>query len=115
MILKIHFKDEWWLFDGLINIHFGLAESKRVYLDGAQWWIVIQPHMIESALDFKISEKQKLRPDIILADPAHAGSLKILYTHWVSANRIKGGEEIFFVFEEAYILNDDGKTIEVLG
>lgn len=52
------------------------------------------------------------QPDIVFADPRLMGGAELLYTHWACAVREKGGEEVFFVFNEGYILNDDGKTIE---
>jgi len=86
MIFKIDGVNKWWLFDGI----------ERVCVH-------------EGSIPVAEAEDYNTRLVIIAKRPTPADDLRL-----VTVSFRNGGEDLFLFNTRAYIMNDDGKTIDIL-
>ena len=111
MIIKIRDPhDGWWLFDDLDRVKFGFSNDRRVMMDMKDPKTLICEFTIRDPLTH---EYYPIDFDCMLIDFT-IPQCNPSYCHWVSY-RTKNGDEKLIVFNTVgYILNDDGKTIEII-
>ena len=92
MLLKIKDDRGWWMYDGYPKIHWGDSGSGDAKVDAKNEIVFrgnkCQPHLL------------------VLCDLNEERDVC-----WALC-RDKSNEEFLFVFDEGYVLNDEGKTIE---
>lgn len=89
MILKIRFKEQWWLYDNIVKIRYNTNQVTEKFLRKADWNTCLVEQEINDS-DTRIEV-------------------------WEVCYRDKQDNERVMVFDgNAYILNDEGKTIERL-
>lgn len=117
MILKINFHGSWWMYDGLSRVHYGLCHhgvdtygSDRVFMTPNQKF-----HRLSPGADMSDEEPNDsgFLPDVILTEIFNRENHQPEEVSWACAVDRKGNEK-FFVFDTAYLLNDEGKTLEIL-
>ena len=106
MILKIRgHGDSWWIFDNLERVHYGFSSDQRVEYNPNE----SIPRQFSIRDSHEDTEGTELNPDfVVLTRPCD----KARYCNWACAR--SGDREKFFVFDEAYLCNDGGKTLEVI-
>lgn len=135
MMLKIRNGGAWVLYDGIARASFGAGGEGRIrrHREKGTW-------EIRGGLAVGASEEDgaygEWEPDVVYLDP-HRAEAKVVatgkppakaiefrggepvevdrdpkYEYPAWCNCIVSGEERFFAFSEAYLLNDAGKTVE---
>lgn len=115
MILKIRNQGAWWLHDDLARVHFGNAGEGRV-----------RRNVSTAALEVRTGQQiggggadayAELTPDGVFFEPDGTERRTATmvteweYPAWV-CYRDRQDHECFVVFDEAFLLNDNGQTIE---
>lgn len=111
MILKIlggH--GEWWMYDGLVKLHWWPFAERKVSMDteGIVWIKGGDPS----------GKEEQVTPSVCVLcdqmDDAHLSKETDRRVMCFAIGRTRSGEEIYFVFDRAYLLNDKGDTLEVI-
>jgi len=107
MILKIEGGgNQWWMYDGLTKLHWWDTASKKVFMDtqGELFWLgeggakeMFSPLVSVLCEEYDDVHIEKGKPGRVMA---------------CVIARDRNGDEQCFVFDNAYVLNDEGKTIE---
>ena len=107
MILKIKSDNEYVLFDNLrrVSIPRGIQESAQ--WDPKRGWLCAENDGHEDPwCEFK--------PTYVFYDTRKHPGKGVISLKMVRAVRRDGGEPVSFVFGEAFLLSDEGTTIEVI-
>lgn len=108
MIIKVKDKNTWWMYDNVSKIRFGDGSTERV---------LFFPSNKEIQFVLRDGKAEKpFQPDIMIIDEFDENELADdrLPLGWISF-RNKNDDEKFMVFNTvAFILNDNGKTIEII-
>jgi len=94
MILKIHFEDDWWIYDNIDRVRFSYEEYEAVSEDFGD-------HYRDLTLVDSLRSNSRT--------PADGDTVKFVRISW----RDRSDKEMVALFDEvAYLCNDEGKTIE---
>ncbi len=124
MILKIRNQGAWWLYDDLARVHFARSGEGRVRRNmNSGDWEVRKNQQVGHGADKQ--EYTEFTPDAVFFDPEKEGKAtaetmtpreKSVNTEWEFpawvCYRDRDDNERFIVFDEAFLLNDAGQTIE---
>lgn len=110
MILKIRFRNSWWLYDNLRKVRYGHGLDTLLHSsDNKYRWAGEDP---------EVDTHEEVVPFAELSDICFSRSRKEgqpggepFFPRWAIA-RDCDNDELLFVFDEGYLLNDDGATIE---
>lgn len=106
MIIKIKGldKDDWWLFDNIVKIRHGGQQGRRVLFD---------TESNECTIRNDNGQYIAFTPDVLLIDYT-MNSTKPFALNWASCRLLNGNELFIAFYTDAYILNDSGKTVEII-
>lgn len=116
MIVKIKGVDEsWHLYSDFIRVKFGYDYDRRVYFNDKDGHFYIKDILSPSSDECHTI----FDPDIMIMNyirdyASNSKDTNLFFCNWIEG-KYKDGSEIFIVFNtDGYILNDEGKTIEVI-
>jgi len=121
MILKIRHAGGWWLYDELCRVHFGLSKHGVEMVDTDRVVMLQNKRFVrlrwgESLTQEALADENAgFLPDVILTSKFNevAAATEPAPVAWACVRDEKGVEK-FFVFDEGYVLNNEGKTLEIL-
>lgn len=116
MILKIKYKNTWYMYDHIFKVRFGRCDGTiSINTDNKVMWSEMPPEgstMPRSSVEVQPFAMLSGTLDSHL-ETAHKEGAEPTKLNWAIGRNTKG-EELLFVFDEGYLLNDDGKTIETI-
>ena len=130
MFLKIRNGSSWWLFDDIARIHYGGSKDHRIKMSRANQFFmrsdepiaqtnpIVDPPGSAGGQSIDRRGYVTFAPDITVLEGINhfEGSddeAQLVNMPWASV-RYRNGDECVYVFNKAYVCNDQGRTIEIV-